>query len=162
MNTLITKYKQIVIGSTIEALLYSFLNKCPYLHINNSIPHEFDLFNDEEITLLKQLFDIEQLSKRELWYELLLITGFNGYKLMPGECSSIIINNNTLKAYTSNARMSTFEFEKLIIFDDENILGLPDVIDNNDLKYKVYDYLKVNKTCLKPFTHIKTDDDLVN
>lgn len=168
------EHDEIVIGCSLESLIYCFFTGKPFLYTNKLIPHEFDLLNraddlapfhvSYESKTLQSVSDSKQSrpTKDIIWHRLFFILNLKGFSLMPNECASIRIEDDTIKAFTANARMSKIRFKKLTIFDDTKLLGLPSPKQNNNIVFKVYDWINVRNSTTHPFDFLQTEDDLVN
>ena len=134
------KYDHIVIGGGLNALLYAYLNDCPCIFTNANPPFRFDNF-DEEFDFCP--LGVRTSSKLELWERLVPILSLSGLLPMADKTASITINKNILKAVTHISRLGRFEFNKLIIFDDEKVSGLPFLKNKIELPAKVIDWFSV-------------------
>ena len=155
----IFKHDRIVVGGGLNALLYAYFNNCPCIFTNPDPPFRFDNFDET--------FDFRPLgvitsSKLELWERLLPILGLSGLLPMSDKTASITINKNVLKAVTHVSRLGRFEFEKLIIFDDEKVNGLPFLKESIELQVKVIDWFNVRSGMEHPLEVVDTDDPFVN
>ena len=152
-------HDSIVIGGGLNALLYAYLNNCPCIFTDTFTPFRFDDFNEN--------FDLRHLgvttsSKLELWERLILVLGLSGLLPMSDKAASLTVNKNVLKAVTHVSRLGRFEFKKLIIFDDENVSGLPLLKKRIELPVKVIDWFNVRSGMEHSHDVIDTDDYFVN
>lgn len=172
-SALISTYKELIIGSSLEALVYSYFRKIPFLAVNKRMPHEFDFFKPET-DISKFRFDLDSkifknlhykryslFSKKILWDRLYFLLNINGLNLMPFDCSSIKIEENIIKAITTSGRMGKYCFERAYIFDDQDIIGLPDYTKNKNITYKVYDWMNIRSMQKQSHRHLKSTDNLV-
>tara|TARA_Y100000310_G_scaffold149383_1_gene148657 strand:+ start:9 stop:881 length:873 start_codon:yes stop_codon:yes gene_type:complete len=153
------KYDRIVIGGGLNALLYAYLNNCPCIFTNIDPPFRFDDFDES--------FDFRPLgvitsSKLELWERLIRVLGLSGLLPMADKTASITINKNVLKAITHVSRLGRFQFEKLIIFDDEKVSGLPFIENRIELPAKVIDWFNVRSGMEHHLDVIHTHDHFVS
>ena len=142
-----------------NALLYSYFNNCPCIFASADPPFRFDNF-DEDFDF--RPLGVKSSSKLELWERLVLVLGLAGLLPMADKAASLTINKNVLKAVTHVSRLGRFEFEKLIIFDDEKINGLPFLKNRIELQVKVIDWFNVRSGMEHPHDVIDTDDHFVN
>ena len=122
MHQHIFGHNEIVIGGGLDALLYAYFNNCPCIFTSANPPFRFDNFDQ---TFDFHLWGILSPSKLELWEKLIRVLGLAGLLPMADKTASITIDKNTLKAVTRSSRLGRFEFNKLAIFNDEGIKGLP-------------------------------------
>jgi len=163
---------EIVIGCSLESLLYCYFKEVPFLYSKLKSPHEFDFIDDLSLEQFKISFESKLLTsptgtkqsrmpKKILWDRLLFILSLSRFNLMPGECMSIKIEDNEIKAVTPYARMGKFSFNKLTVFDDTNVVGLHRPNKNDIFGYKVYDWINIRKCTKHPYDYIQGTDDLV-
>ena len=155
------KYDKLVIGSTLEALAYSYLNNIPFVCSHLNPPHRFDCFAPE-IDL--SIFGVENEPSYPqfiLWEKLFFHLSVAGLCPLAGKAVSLRIENNTLKAPTANARMAKIHFNELIIFDDKNVLGLG-VPELENKKHKVYDWFDVRSGMKHDHDRLEDSTDFVN
>jgi len=153
------EYDQIVIGGGLNALLYAYLNDCPCIFACADPPFRFDDFAED--------YDFRSLgvttsSKLELWERLIRVLGLSGLLPMADKTASITINKNILKAVTHVSRLGRFEFEKLIIFDDEKVSGLPFIKSRIERPAKVIDWFNVRSGMEHHHDVIDTHDHFIN
>lgn len=156
-------YNEIVIGCTLESLLYCYFNNTPFVSIEPTVPNIYDYFGPN--INIKQfgsdLINNKKLSKSILWHRLFFILNLKGLNLMPYECSSIRIDVDVLKAHTKTGRLGKFKFNTLYIFNDQNIENIPDPISTKDPILKVYDWMHVNGSSKHNKSFINTNNNLV-
>lgn len=163
---------KLVIGSTLEALVYCFLNNVPFVYRQLSSPFRFEYFNwDDDLSVFgfkntprsikTNLGEAKTgISKLWLWERLFFYLSMAGLCPIVNEAVSIRISNNTVKAVTSNARMAKIHFNELIIFDDKDVYGLG-VHKIEDKKYKVYDWFNVRSGMKHEYDRIEDTTDFV-
>ncbi len=158
IDSLIPKYDKIIIGCSLESLLYSYFYNIPFVYNQKIIPHEFDEFDSN----LPQF--PETNSKLELWNKLFFILSIKGLSLMPFECSSISIqkDDHLIKCPTEHGRLAKFQYNEIIIFDDYKILNLPTIKSTNILKYKVLDFINIRRGAIKNCEILETKENLVS
>jgi len=147
----IYEYDTIVIGGNIAALLYSYNNNIPIIINNLNPPHRFE--------------QIGTHSKLELWKKLYFLLSLSGLNLVGDKAQYIRIKDeNIFSVATSNSCSIKVSFDKLIVFDDENVSGLPvsiEELSQTSNKFLVLDWM-VAKPCMEhDFEHFHTDDEFV-
>ena len=83
--------------------------------------------------------------------------------LMPlsDKAESIRVDGNSLRiVFWGNARMANFDFNKLIMFDEGNIINIQPKQEKNP-RFKVLDWIAVKSGMSHKFDVINTEDDFV-
>ena len=145
--------KEIVIGSTLPALLYAYYTGVPVVYIEKNIPFRFDYFDayfdldkivdqcepKEFITLDRK--KLLGQSKRDLWERIFFMLSISGQIPFADKVKAIRVENN-LKVITR--KKNELDFDKVRIFDDKEIQGIPKKEDEADGSYDVYDWISVH------------------
>jgi len=152
---------KLVVGSTLEALTYSYLNNIPFVCSNLNPPHRFDYFDEEEDLSAFAAQSESELPKVGLWEKLFFYLSVAGLCPVTNKAVSLRIENNTIKAPTAKARMAKIHFNELIVFDDKDVLGLG-VYEVEDKKYKVYDWFDVRTGMKHKHDRLEDTTDFVN
>jgi hypothetical protein len=172
------EYKKIVIGCTLESLIYAYCNDLPLLYSVAKPPTYIDFFNpqhnlthlgiDNETMFLPTASEPKAVGrlKIDLWNHLIFFLGVAGNVAMSDKTSAIRFEeNNILKVATHNSRLARFRFEELIVFDDDAIVGLPNKLKplkQGEKKYKVVDWIDIKSGMNQQIDYFKTGDDFVN
>ena len=152
------KYQEIVIGGCLSALLYSYYNNCPCIFSKPDIPFEFDVFDDKyDFSFL----GVKEPSRIAIWKRLVASLSLGGLLPMSDKVESISIQENMLKAITKNSRLGRFEFEKLIIFSDVDIRGLPGIKEQKIGKCRVIDWFHVRSGMQHDHDLLQTEDEFI-
>ena len=143
-------YDEIVVGSSLRALLFAALNDFPVFFTTPEKPFEFDYF-DPSIDLSSWgLHNQPQLwttpdgerttgqSKIALWEHLLFVLGLKGLAPFSDLCSSIRIHENELTGHSDYAKLRTIEFGVCYYFDEHATYNLLPC-ENTPKNYYVYD-----------------------
>ena len=169
-------YKQVIIGSSLNALLYSFLNNVPFVYVKLERPHRFEYFdpeqdlsffgmeNEERTLISPQCKKLIGSSKDILWEKLyfyLTLAGLNPIADKASSINKVPAGEKELKVFTHKARMAKIKFEELIIFSDEGVSGLPTPITIPQKKYKVYDWFDVRSGMKHEYDFIEDESDFV-
>ena len=145
--------EEIIVGATLSALVYAYYTGAPLVYIDPKIPFRFDHFDayfdldkiveqaepKEFVTLdRKKLLGIP---KRDLWERLFFMLSISGQMPFADKVKSIRIEEK-LKIVTRK----TFEldFDKVRIFDDRKIQGIPKKDEGQAGSYNVYDWINVH------------------
>jgi len=172
LNHHLYEIDEFVIGNSLEAISYAFLNHRT-LALNG--PHKLNFFDffEPQVDLQKYKLELEQYelkthegtklvgpSKLETWERMVFSLSLAGLLPVHDLVSSIRIEDeNILKISTENSRMIRFKFNKLRIFDDENVYGLG--LPIQDDRYKVVDWINVRSGMKHKYDCLETEDDFV-
>jgi hypothetical protein len=167
------EYDELVIGSSLNALIYSYLNSKPLVFnaikkpfFFESFPPKLDLahlfYKNEERTL-KAPSEDKQIgaSKSELWKRLLFVHSLAGLLPLSNHAASLrIVNENSINVMTQNFQSALMKFNKLRIFDVENIFGITQPM-KQDKKYQVVDWVDVKSGMVHQYDFLKSSIDFV-
>jgi hypothetical protein len=164
---------KLVIGSTLDALVYCFLNNLPMVCTHLQPPFSFEHFNVDDDLSIFGVQNIEKIIKTNLgkktvgldklwlWERLFFHLSVSGLCFLSDKAVSLRISNNTIKASTANARMAKIYFNDLVIFDDMNVHGLG-VYKIEDKIFTVYDWFDVRSGMKHNYDQIEDTTDFVN
>jgi len=175
-SSFVFEYEKVVIGSSLEALLFAYANDTPLLSPSIKRP-SFIEYISPDINLLP--FGIENTStilntsgepkeigalQIDLWRHLFFFLSLAGNTLMSDKCLSLRFEEeNVIKAITHNSRFARIRFEEAIVFDDNDIAGLPNkMIRQAEDKHKVIDWMDIKSGMNQHLEYFKTEDDFVN
>ena len=175
-SSFVFEYEKVVIGSSLEALLFAYANDTPLLSPSIKRPSFIEYINPD-INLLP--FGIENTStilntsgepkeigalQIDLWRHLFFFLSLAGNTLMSDKCLSLRFEEeNVIKAITHNSRFARIRFEEAIVFDDNDIAGLPSkMIRQAEDKHKVIDWMDIKSGMNQHLEYFKTEDDFVN
>lgn len=148
-RTLELEYDKLVIGADLSALSYSYINKIPLIYKSLSKPYKFNIKNDWE-------------QQTNLWNSLAFILSQANYFPINTRIDKIIIENkNLLKIITKNSLVLNIKFNNLIISDDSDIEGLPEIKSKTNNNNYVIDYFNIPCGCEHNLEEITSDDDFV-
>ena len=166
-------YDKVVIGSSLEALTYAFLNNLPVIHTKICKPHFLERFKDDQNL---SMFEIDNkqitlktnnkaipvgIKKIFLWEKLYFNLSLSGLIPLESKCVSIRLSDNIIRASTSKARLAKIKFNQLIIFDDHCFTGLGSY-KIKEKTYEVYDWFKVRSGMKHEYDIIDGDNNFVN
>ena len=161
----------IVVGSDLNAIIFSYING--YIFINNhySEPPYFDTLDLSDITGAVSLYDdicekmgpkTGEISKEKVWNYISVLLSVRGLHPFSDKVKSIRIRDNSLKVFTHDSKMIKCNFNNLFIFDDLHVEDIPFDYRKKDAKYRVLDWYKVESGALHSHEQINGDDDFVN
>ena len=163
---------ELVVGNSLEAVSYAFLNH-KALILNDLHKLNFFDFFEPEIDLQKYGLELDKYelktnegiklvgpSKLEVWERLVFSLSLAGLLPVHNLTSFIRVEDeNILKISTKNSRMVRFKFNKLRVFDDENVHGLGSTVQDD--RYKVVDWINVRSGMKHEYDYFETEDKFV-
>tara|TARA_A100001391_G_scaffold196346_1_gene174772 strand:- start:429 stop:1349 length:921 start_codon:yes stop_codon:yes gene_type:complete len=166
-----TNCNNIVIGHSLSSLLFSYLNDYPIILNKELENNQFD-FCPTELPLeligfenkpkdLRVVGGTKQfgVTKSEIENNLIFCLSLAGLTLNSVPYNNIKVGDNTVECFSS-ARKYSYTFNKLHIFNAENITGLK--IRKENVFYEVYDNLYLRHSNKNSIDYIQTEDDFVN
>ena len=165
-------YEKIVIGSSLEALLYSYYNNVPFVCVEIEYPNRFSYFdidtdlsqfglkNETQILTAPTTEKKIGINKSWLWERLYLCLSLAGLNPLSDKVASLRIDESALKVFTHKARSAVIKYKQLIVFAANGIMGLPPPISIPQKKYKVYDWINVRSGSKHEFDLIEDLDTL--
>jgi len=163
-------YENLVIGGSLNAIIFAYLKGYPLVTNRDVFPFRFDHF-DDSVDLSKLSLGLEKIhlqektlgpSKLDVYKHLNFVLSMAG--LLPlgdGFFSCRLKEDNLLKITTKNSRMIQVKFDHLFIFNDDNISGLPEPIESLDEgMYEVLDWIDITSTA-HPHQYLKTEDNFI-
>ncbi len=145
------KTSELIIGSSLSALLYSYINSLPIVYQRLSKPHPFERFtenvdlsafniiNDKCVIKTPKGNKTFGTKKIDLWNKLFLHLSLNGLVACIGEPTSSRLSGNVFK-YFYDTTTTQIDFEKATIFDGTEIAGLQTVYKN---KAQILDWMEI-------------------
>lgn len=165
-----TDCDNIVIGHSLSSLLFSYLNDYPIILNKELENNQFD-FCPTELPLeligfenkpkdLRTATGLKQFGMpiSEIENNLVFCLSLAGLTLNTVPFNNIKVGNNILECF-SKARKYSYTFNKLHIFDAENVSGVR--MAKEDVFYEVYDNLHLKHSNKNSIDYIQTEDDFV-
>jgi len=157
----IYQWDKVVIGGDLRSLIYAASHNYPVIFVKPSPPFQFDLL-DEELDLsrfgIQNDADVAQL---ELWERMFWICGLAGLLPLSSNAQSIRIKDDLLVITTKNLRVIKAEFNKLMVFEPEQIQTLPDTIKTTKQPNRVIDWFNIRYGCRHNIEHILFEDKFI-
>ena len=162
-------YDQIVIGSSLSALLYSFTNAVPIFFSTINKPHRFDYLDlKHNISFMPNYTSTIQKpdgvitcgnKKSELWQKLYFTINLCGLSPCSNLASSLRLSENKLKIFNDFSKIASVNFNEAVVFDKQNI--------NLDSKkgpdrYLTLDWISVHSGGRHNIDLIETSDEFVS
>lgn len=146
------EFDNLVIGGTLQAVLFAYSKSLPLLFINPKVPL---MFEKTECLLFKGSYKID------LWHRLVAILSLSGLLPFSNKINSLrITGKNDAQAYSDNRRF-LIKFNKLSIFDEEGLVGLEPPVFVAQKTYKVYDWLTNRGMSRHDLKEINSDEPFV-
>ena len=150
----------IVIGGNLEAFLYAYVHELPTIYVEKKIPFRFDQIEHKNLRYIG--LDPNQIyESSELWARLNFFLGLSGLLPMSSNATSIRIVDNELSVITKHSRNIKFNFNKLVVFDDEKVFGLLQVKRRITKKSRVFDWVNVRSGCSHDILYLHSDAEFV-
>jgi hypothetical protein len=168
------KYDKIVIGSTLEGLLYAYLHGLPLFYAVAKTPTDFETLDIDDnfwgsldhenisTTIKTNKGEITiGSSKLEVWNKLFFSLSMAG--LIPcTNVQSLRIDDELVKITTKNNRLIKIQPKNILLFDDEGVEGLTRAYKTNK-RLIVYDWIIFHHFMLNfDFTMVQTEWDYCN
>lgn len=146
-------HKEIVIGATLTALLYAYYTGVPLVYVDPKIPFRFDYFSayfdlDKIIEQAepKEFVTLDRKKllghpKRDLWERLFFMLSISGQIPFGDKVKSIRIED---KVKIITKKTNEFDFDKVRIFDDNEVQGISKESEAKERPYVVYDWINVH------------------
>jgi len=151
MRTLTFDKDSIVVGGCIRALLYAFFHELPVVFTKPDPPFRFDPFPDCDVGKLG--LESRERTQLEIWERLVFLLGMAGNLPVVHDDNKLRVSENTLTV-TSGNTATKFNFNKLVIFDDKQVKGLPRVEREEKEKNRVIDWVNVRSGCHHDIPHL--------
>ena len=166
------KLEEVVIGSGLNAAAYSLIKNVPLVLNSAGSPFEFDYLNPEVDldkiglkNIRKELntpdgIRLVGLPKVDAWRYVVYMLSLGGLCPLADKTEAIRVEENRLTVTTSSSRVIKFDFDKLVVFDDKNVHGLPGLPKQTD-RLKVIDWINVRSGMKHEFDQIEASSDFV-
>ena len=167
------KYDKIVIGSSLSAVLYAFVNNYPIFFAEEHRPFRFDYLDPAvDLSCLKipraakslTTFEGEKhigVAKEILWERLLFLMAVTGKSPLSNLCGSVRYDGDTVVCSNEYSKIMEFTFDECFYFIDRKTTGFVEQNVLDEDRYICYDYIAFNKGGKHEVDYIKTEDDFV-
>ena len=167
------EYDEIVIGSSLKAVLFAFQRRIPIIFSHLERPFRFDYFkSDLDFSSLK-LENVEKnfqafgeiltfgMAKEDLWERLLFFLSLDGKVPFSNLCKSMRLQENKVICSNEYSKIAQINFETCYFFGDQNCSGMKEKTLAKQ-NYICYDWIAFNRGGKHDVDYIKLDDDFVN
>ena len=166
-------YDEIVVGSSLRALLFAALNDFPVFFTTPEKPIEFDHFDSSVDLSSWRLHNEPQVwttpdgetqtgqNKIALWEHIFFVLGLKGLTPFSSVCNSLRLDTNELTGYSEYAKLRTVEFGVCHYFDEHATYNLLRS-ENTQRNYEVYDTLAFMRGGKHHLDLIESNDPFCN
>ena len=170
---MIIKNDEIVIGSSLRAVLYAFSNELPIFFAEERRPFRFDYLDPElDLSFLKLSAQTKSLTtfgedkivgtqKVLLWERLLFLLGLSGKAPLSDRCTTMRIDKRSLICSNEYAKIAEIEFKTAYFFGDDKCFGLSAQKEVANDGVICYDWIAFHRGGKHEIDYIETDDSLV-
>jgi len=170
---MIIKHDKIVVGSSLKAVMFAFINELPIFFsvpqkpfFFNKLPVDLDLsflsIHNEKIKLNGIGAEKEVgLPQEDLWNKLMFILSYVGKSPLADFCDSMRYNGETLVFSNFFSKIAEVSFNTCYYFGDNNCYRLIDQKEIDKGNYLCYDWIAFNSGGKHEIDFIHTEDDFV-
>lgn len=145
--------ENIVVGSSLEAILYAFYNKYKLIYTRLEKPDQFSKIEDYGLGT----------DTSQAWSRHVFLLSLAGYVPFADKVKHIrYIDSKTIKVITEDESVSIITFDKLYIFDDHNFLDLPLSPATTSDRIKIIDWFYVERGTIHDYNLIQNNNDFMN
>ena len=168
------RYENIVIGSSIGAVLFAFNSHYPIFFTIPDRPFKFDYFKPEiDMSCLKIPLEERSLTtpqgeksigtpKELLWERLLFLQSLAGNVPLSNLCRTMRYDGDRMVCSNEYSKIFEFSFNKCYYFGDRNTTGIARQNKLDEDTYICYDYIGFNKGGKHEIDYLHTGDDFVS
>ena len=169
------KFENIVIGSSLSALLFAIKNDYPLFFAEERRPFRFDYLEPEtNLAFLKipgrPTKSLTTLGKEKsigvpkelLWERLLFLMSLKGNVPLSNLCHNIRYDGERVVCSNEYSKIMEFRFDKCHYFGDKNSIGFIEKTNLDEETYICYDYIAFNSGGKHEIDFIHTGDDFIS
>jgi hypothetical protein len=168
------EYDNIVVGSTLEALLYAYKNDYPVFFTEARRPFRFDYLEAEiDLSFLKIPPEDRKLTtfgetknvgirKEIVWERILFLLSLSGRAPLSDLCSGMRYDGEKIICTNEYSKIAEVKFNTCFYFDEPNISGLIKKQNIENPTYLCYDYIGFHKGGKHEIDYITTSEDFVS
>ena len=170
---MIIKNDEIVIGSSLRAVLYAFNNELLIFFAEERRPFRFDhLVPELDLSFLKLSAQTKSLTtfgedklvgtqKVLLWERLLFLLGLSGKAPLSDRCTTMRIDKRSLICSNEYAKIAEIEFKTAYFFGDDKCFGLSAQKEVANDGVICYDWIAFHRGGKHEIDYIETEDSFV-
>jgi len=170
------EYENVVVGSSLTAVLYAFVHNYPIFFAEECRPFRFKYLDPtlklEAIKLARTrpaksltTFEGERevgVPEELLWERLLFLLSLNGKVPLANLCHGIRYDGDRVVCSNEYSKIMEFKFKECAYFGDRKSAGFVTQKALDEDSYICYDYIAFNKGGKHQIDYIKTSDDFVS
>ena len=168
----IREHEQIVVGSSLEALLYAFKHQLPVFYTGFDVPFRFDhLLPSYDLSCLGLTNESTAIATHDesfvvgaplslLWDRLLFILSLAGLSPLSNLCENIRCDGDTIVCSNEYSKIAEIRFGKMHYFGDDNCTGIIEKVVA-ERHYICYDWIAFNRGGKHEIDYIETEDEFV-
>lgn len=146
-------FDKLVIGSSLEALLFSFYGKHKTIFARSLMPSFLEEIEDFGLGT----------SKYNIWNKIAFQLSLAGYFPFGNKIKHIVYQeNNTVKVVSNEEKIYYIKYKQLYIFDDYNIYDLPPSLSTTSDEIRISDWFYVDKGDVQNYDLLKNDSKFIN
>jgi len=145
---------RIVVGGSLEAFIYAYKHDLPVLCVKPRPPLFLDLFGANvdfgtiginEIRTLKTPQGLIEVGspKLQIWQKLMFLLSMSGKLLYADLINSVKVEGKQLQISCDRMKRQLVGFERLEVFDDHGLIGMPEIKRRVKRKNVVYDWVNI-------------------
>lgn len=163
-----------VLGSSLSALLFSYINDYAVVFAKPRTPFRFDYMSTKlDLSSLKipfnnltlKSFDSKMqvgIQKVLLWERLLFLQSLRGNIISTKDAHSLRLTDNTITISNEYSKILDLVFEKCYYYGDDGAVGFTQKTDLDEATYICYDYIAFNSGGKHDIDYINTGDDFIS
>lgn len=156
------EWDRVVIGGDLRSLLFAATHDYPVIFTSPNPPFRFNTITPHPSLSNFGFTEKGLVSELELWEKMFFILGLSGLCPLSSRARSIRVKENTLIITTENLRVVKATFNKLIVFEDTHLQGLPEVVREEHANNVVFDWFDVRYGCRHKLNAIKGADQFIS
>jgi len=168
------KYQNVVIGSSLTAVMFAFIRDYPLLYTKPAPPFRFDYFAPDIQFLdlkipgaAKSLTTFDQdkqvgIRKEILWERLLFLMGLRGHVVLPGIAAHLRCDTDRIIASNEYSKIAEVQFETCHYFDESNTSGFITKKSVAEPTYVCYDWIAFHRGGKHDIDYFSAKDDFVH
>lgn len=171
MKATVHNYEDVIIGSTLEALIYSYITGFPVFFAGSRCPKTVEHFEPDFCFPLFEHKVIEKktnngtisvgINKEDLWQRLFFTLSLGGLIPITEIPSSFRLDDEHIRIVIDSNKLIKIKPKNIYLFDDLNVAGLPPSKVGKG-GFTVYDWLFFNSMYPHNYDIIYTDDNPIN
>jgi hypothetical protein len=176
MRECVIEYDDIVIGSSLDAMMHAFIQRCPIFFTTPMRPFRFSYLAPEtDLACLKlptptgnkSLTTFGQnkkigIAEELLWERLFFLLSLSGNAPLSNLCHSMRYDDRRVVCSNEYSKIFEFSFKSCYYFGDSGTSGMVREKSFDEDTYICYDYIAFNKGGKHEIDYIHTGDDFVS